>query len=532
MELLDRYELDRLLRADPGGDWWLAHHTSLGSQHLVRVCPADAPAERAELAHSVKIQAKILHPNLLRATDTVDSAGRFAAVYDKVPTLTLAERLQNGPLAPTEILPFFRALLSGVEALHSQATLHLDLSPARIFWCDGNPKIADCRYARHEGLGSPPPRSGNPAYMAPELLAGQADARADIYALGCIAYELHTGVPLFRGSPTAIAEARRVVPELSSLPPSWITLLDRCLRPDPAARYPHLQNLIRAVDELRSPRAVPVLVQEEADLLIPPVVAPVARNRTPAAPVRTTSGGETPSLASPAFSGQAPTAPPAPPRPPEPLPTYNPPPPRYVAPVEEEEETGIRWVPVLGILAVLTMGLVTCMGIAGAFWYYQQQEKLAVGEKAAVPSTDIAPSEAAPEGTPVAKAEPTPAPGSNPTPEVRPKKKQLPPGEVAPAPAGTSATPASPPPSEEPATATGNLKIEFWGELLPNAVEATCRGGYRARSPVADGIARFEGMPMGIDCLIFPKGAATTAASVRAGRDYKCEVRGSTTRCQ
>ena len=199
---------------------------------------------------------------------------------------------------------------------------------------------------------------------------------------------------------------------------------------------------------------------------------------------------------------------------------------------EEEEESGIRWVPVLGVLALLTMGLVTCTGIAGAFWYYQHQDKIAEGKEETAPSTDVAPSAAVTEGTPVATAEPTPVPGPNPTPEPRPKKKQVSPGEGASPPTGTSAPPATNPPAEEPATATGNLKIEFWGELLPNSVEATCRGGFRARSPVTDGVARFEGMPMGIDCLIFPKGAATTAASVRAGRDYKCEVRGSTTRCQ
>ena len=516
MESLDRYTLDRLLRAEPGGDWWLGHHTTLGSQHLLRVCSAAAPEERAELAHSAKIQAKILHPNLLRTTDTVEAGGRFAAVYDKVPVGTLAERLQTGPLAPHELLPVFRALLAGVEALHSQTYLHLDLNPSRIFWCDGNPKIADCRYARRDADSGGSPRAGSPAYMAPELASGQTDVRADIYALGCIAYELHTGTPLFRGSPAAIAEARRVPPDLSSLPPSWITLLDRCLRVDPAARYPYVQNLIRALEEVKSPRSVPVMVQEEADLLAPPVVAPVARNRTPAAPVRPTP--EAPPAPPPAYTTpQPPVLPPAA--------TYNPPPPRLSVPVEEEEEeSGIRWIPLLGITAVLGMGLVTCTGIAGAFWYYQNRsEKL---EEAVATPVEATPP---PAEEPVAAAEPTPEP----PPEPRPKKKAAGSSDVATPPAVVIAPSSVPEPGapSEP-TATGNLKIEFWGELLPNAVEATCRGGFRARSPVVDGVARFEGMPMGIDCLIFPKGAATTAASVRAGRDYKCEVRGSTTRCQ
>lgn len=529
MESLDRYTLDRLLRAEPGGDWWLGHHTSLGSQHLLRVCPADRPEARTELAHSAKIQAKILHPNLLRTTDTVDAGGRFAAVYDMVAAGTLAERLQSGPLAAHEILPVFRALLAGVEALHSQTYLHLDLNPARIFWCDGNPKIADCRFARREADSGSPPRGGNPAYTAPELAQGHVDVRSDIYALGCIAYELHTGVPLFRGSPSAIAEARRVPPDLSSLPPSWITLLDRCLRTDPAARYPYVQNLIRALEEVKSPRAVPVMVQEEADLLAPTVVAPVARNRTPVAPIRPTLGGETPVLPP---HGHASPPPPAP----MPAATFNPPPPQYRVPVEEEEErSGIRWVPILGITAVLVIGLVTCTGIVGALWYNELRSERKL---AAVPTDAPIP----PPPLPPDPDDPPPLLPPALPPEPRPKKKtgsstdgtNSSAGASAPATGPAPASAPIPPPPESPteATATGNLKIEFWGELLPNAVEATCRGGYRSRSPVVEGVARFEGMPMGIDCLIFPKGAATTAASVRAGRDYKCELRGSTTRCQ
>ena len=136
---------------DAAGAWWRVRHQLLGTTHLLRLFPPETP--RDTLLRSIQIQAKVQHPQLLRATDCFETDGRICMVTDLVDVQSLGHRLRQGPLSPTEAHKVLKGLASAIATLHAQGILHLDLQPERIFWCGGTPRIADFRLARN--LGDP-----------------------------------------------------------------------------------------------------------------------------------------------------------------------------------------------------------------------------------------------------------------------------------------------------------------------------------------------------------------------------------------
>jgi hypothetical protein len=196
---------------------------------------------------------------------------------------SLAERLQEGPLPVAEAVDLFRDVAIGLVHAHGKGVLHCDLKPANILLDqDGKPRLADFGQSRLSDEQAP--ALGPLFYMAPEQadLKAVPDARWDVYALGALLYCMLTGSPPYRGQREVelleratdlekrLAAYRRMI--RTSSPPSahrrvpgvdraLAEILDRCLAPDPAKRYPNVQTVLDALDARAARRAMrPIMV--------------------------------------------------------------------------------------------------------------------------------------------------------------------------------------------------------------------------------------------------------------------------------
>jgi serine/threonine-protein kinase len=206
---------------------------------------------------------------------------RTCLVLELVEGPTLADRLARGALAPGEALAIARQIAEAIEAAHEQGIIHRDLKPANIkVRSDGTVKVLDFGLAKaYEPVGasafshSPTITAleltqggaifGTASYMSPEQAKGlPADKRSDIWAFGCVLYEMLTGRRPFQGKTISeiLAQILEREPALTALPastPGRITwLLRRCLEKDPKQRLHDIADARIEIDEaIREPVA-------------------------------------------------------------------------------------------------------------------------------------------------------------------------------------------------------------------------------------------------------------------------------------
>jgi predicted ATPase len=249
-----RYLVDTVLGRGGFATVYAARHLQLGSRHAIKVLHAGAKDDqRGRLLAEGRLQARLNHPNVVRVTDLVELPDGVALVMDQIDGETLMERLERGPLGRSEALQLIEGVLEGAVAAHALGLVHRDLKPSNILLtADGCPKIADFGLARandpaargavtQAGIGL-----GSPGYMAPEayLDVASVDARADVFALGAILYELlagerafPVGVPWFqlyqRACNASYTPIDAVVPDL---PLHWVDTIHDALDPNPSVR--------------------------------------------------------------------------------------------------------------------------------------------------------------------------------------------------------------------------------------------------------------------------------------------------------
>ena len=222
---------------------------------------------RAKFIREAKIAAKLSHPNLVNVFDQGEEGGLAYLVMEYVPGMTLRDALkQFGKLKPLRALELMEQILQGLAAAHRGGILHRDIKPENVFLADdGRIKLGDFGLARTvDNSTQTGALIGTVAYIAPELLLrGESDARADIYAIGIMLFELLTGVQPFEGEQAvqvAYQHANSQVPAPSTrepeLPPVmdqlvlWATEKDPQNRPQDASEF--LKVLIQAKSELRT----------------------------------------------------------------------------------------------------------------------------------------------------------------------------------------------------------------------------------------------------------------------------------------
>jgi len=244
------------------GEVYRARDSKLGREVAIKVLPAAFAADHDRLARferEARMLAALNHPNIgaIYGLETYDDIP--ALVLELVPGLTLADRLAQGALPVETALGFARQIADALDAAHEKGIVHRDLKPANIkITPDGVIKVLDFGLAKVSGpesgehsaaLTSPFENThagivlGTAAYMSPEQARGQAvDKRTDIWAFGCVLFEMLTNTRPFPGDNVSdvIASILRGTPDWSMLPPNAAPLqrvLAKCLERDLKQRF-------------------------------------------------------------------------------------------------------------------------------------------------------------------------------------------------------------------------------------------------------------------------------------------------------
>jgi eukaryotic-like serine/threonine-protein kinase len=311
-ERLGSYEILAPLGAGGMGEVYKARDTRLGRDVALKILPdsfRQDPDRIARFRREAQVLAALNHPRIA-AIYGVDEAGRRQfLVLELVDGESLADRIAKGPLPVDEALAVARQIAEALEAAHQKGSVHRDLKPANVALTgDGSVKVLDFGLAKAAEPGSgPDPAAESPtitspamltgiglilgtaAYMSPEQAKGRpADKRSDIWAFGCVLYEMLTRRRAFEGEDVSdtLANVLKSEPAWTAMPdavPPHIRLLvQRCLEKDRTRRLSDAGIARFLIDEggaLAAPAGAPAAVvvrQRRWTGALPAVVAALA----------------------------------------------------------------------------------------------------------------------------------------------------------------------------------------------------------------------------------------------------------------
>jgi len=276
------------------GEVYRASDTKLKREVALKVLPeefARDPQRMARFEREAQILAALSHPNIAVIYGLQESGGERALVMELVEGSTLGERIAQRALPLEEALPISKQIAEALEYAHEHGIIHRDLKPANIKIApDGQVKLLDFGLAKalegeaSEGNIATSPTItvaatcagmilGTAAYMSPEQAKGKpVNRRADIWAFGCVLYEMLVRKPLFGGETITdtLAAVVRAEPEWSQLPantPQRIReLLQRCLQKDQRQRLQAIGEARIAVEQAMSgqPSEIPTPATSDA----------------------------------------------------------------------------------------------------------------------------------------------------------------------------------------------------------------------------------------------------------------------------
>ena len=275
---LGPYEILAPLGAGGMGEVYRGRDSRLGRDVALKVLPEAFARDRDRMVRferEAKVLASLNHPNIASLYGLEESNGARALVMELVEGPTLSERIKQGSLPIAEALPVAKQIAEGLEYAHERGIIHRDLKPSNLkLTADGQVKILDFGLAKalegestEEELRNSPTLSaattragvllGTAAYMSPEQArCKRVDRRTDIWAFGCVLYEMLSSLPAFGGETTSdiLACVIRAEPDWSSLPasvpPRLRELLRRCFQKDTKQRLQAIGEARVTIEEL------------------------------------------------------------------------------------------------------------------------------------------------------------------------------------------------------------------------------------------------------------------------------------------
>ncbi|HVP38098.1 MAG TPA: protein kinase [Candidatus Saccharimonadales bacterium] len=270
---LGPYRILAPLGAGGMGEVYRAHDARLGRDVAIKVLPphlAATPETRARFEREARTISQLSHPHICTLFDVGREGDTDYLVMELLEGETLAHRLERGPLPVAEVLRLGGQVAEALDQAHRAGVVHRDLKPGNVMLTKSGAKLMDFGLARAAGLApvagglTESPTVSRPLtaagtivgtfqYMAPEQLEGkEADARADIWALGCVLYEMTTGQRAFEGASQAslisaiMKDEPRPLAELQPLSPATLEHVVRvCLAKDPDQRWQAAADLAR-----------------------------------------------------------------------------------------------------------------------------------------------------------------------------------------------------------------------------------------------------------------------------------------------
>lgn len=264
------YTLERELGGAGMSRVFVAEEVALGRRVAVKVLMpelvAGVSAERFQ--REIKLAAQLQHPNIVPVLATGIAAGLPYYTMPFVDGLSLRARLERNPGMPiAEALPILKDMARALAYAHDHGVVHRDIKPENVLLADEAAVVTDFGIAKALSVSRTAAPGGTltqvgtslgtPAYMAPEQAAGDPDTdhRADIYAFGCVAYELLAGAPPFAyKQPHQLFAAHMkeapvpVQTKRPDCPPELAALVMKCLEKDPDNRPQSARDLLRSLD--------------------------------------------------------------------------------------------------------------------------------------------------------------------------------------------------------------------------------------------------------------------------------------------
>ena len=269
--LAGRYAIDRELGYGGMATVHLARELKHGRVVAIKVLrPELAQAVGADrFLREISIAANLQSPYILPLLESGEADGLLYYVMPFVEGESLRSRLAaQGALAPSETMRLLRDIVDGLAHAHRHGVVHRDMKPDNVMIAERHALVVDFGVAKamsnatdHHDLTSIGISLGTPAYMAPEqaLADPRIDHRADIYAVGVIAYEMLAGKPPFSGPPQAVLSAHitseppPLVTVRPDVPPAIAAIVAKCLEKDPDARFQTADDLLQAIESLTTP---------------------------------------------------------------------------------------------------------------------------------------------------------------------------------------------------------------------------------------------------------------------------------------
>jgi eukaryotic-like serine/threonine-protein kinase len=291
-----RYTIIEKIGEGGMGAVYLAEDTRLERKVAIKRLQLVARAQDLQIFHQrfereAKVMARFQHPNIVSVYDYGTDDEGIYLVLEFMPGGSLGQVMQKRRFTIDQSIAVLLPLCDALTAIHKRGSVHRDLKPANVLFDDyGNPKVADfgvVKLLQGQDMTFTPTGAavGTPAYMAPELIGGEASPATDQYALGVMLYELVTGKKPFQGRTPMetltmqkyepLPDPRSINPEL----PGWVCqVLKTALAKEPQQRYASIAqfaDILRAGEpeedetEIVTPAAV-----ESDDTILPVSAAP------------------------------------------------------------------------------------------------------------------------------------------------------------------------------------------------------------------------------------------------------------------